>query len=126
LFDADKKLTRDLELKLDFLRQHKGQIAITREFVARMKEHGLFVERTAQVGNQQSPFQIEGVWVIDEKKLYELPDEVFLKFARQGYLALVTAHLMSLQSFGNVHQKEAENQPAVEEKAKKTTRKETV
>jgi len=106
LFDASKALTKDLEMKLDFLRQHKGQVAVTKEFVRKLQEHDLLIERVAQFGNLEKPeFQVNGVWVIDEKKLYALKDKILLDLTKKGYLALATAQLMSMQSFGELFQK---------------------
>ncbi len=118
LFDEKKSLSTDLQTKLDFLRQHRGQLTLTKAFVSRLKELNLLSEKTALFGPQSQPqFQIKGVWAVDEQKLYGLKDDQLLEFARKGYLALATAHLMSMQCFGELFRK-VNPVPQVEEKSK--------
>jgi len=100
LFTAEGEFSLELKEKLRFLQDHLNQVELGQQFTRRLQELDLLVERTAQfVNNDRSGFMVNGCWVVDEAKLYALRDEDFLPLARQGYLALATAHLLSLSNF---------------------------
>lgn len=62
-------------------------------------EKSLLVSRqlTVKLENEDEPFTINGVYLIDEKALNELPSDEFEQLRKQGLLPLIYAHLMSLQ-----------------------------
>ena len=60
-------------------------------------------------------YNIDGIYVIDEKALNELPDEDFLAFRKQGLLPLIYAHLSSLQQLRRISELQYEADKAAEE-----------
>lgn len=98
LFD-DKGEPSDLVNKLmpmlaDFQAQALQTAAMLKEF----EDAGLLTQQNLQVrlgdGREAS---VEGVWVIDEPKLRQLPDEKVLAWFKGGQLAVLHAHMLSLR-----------------------------
>jgi len=106
LFTSEGEFSSELNEKLRFLQDHLQQVSLGQQFTKRLQELDLLVERSAQfVKNDHSGFMVNGCWVIDETRLYSLKDEDLLAFTRQGYLALATAHLISLSNFSLLAEK---------------------
>jgi len=111
LFNDEGEIASELKDRLKFLQDHENQIQLTRKFVQHIRGLDLLIERTAQfLPNEKTAFQVNGCWIIDEAKLYALGDEELLKLTRQGYIALVTAHLLSLSNFTDLMKKLDRNQ----------------
>lgn len=100
LFSDDGGQTPMLKQALEFLGTYQGEIARTRRFVDRLQALDLFVPRVLEVvRNNEAPVVLKGFSVVDEARLSALGDADLLGLAREGYLALIYAHLGSL---GNV------------------------
>jgi hypothetical protein len=101
LFEASGAPSPDLESKLEFLAVQQLDIGRTRLLGAELHRLNLLTERRAQlqVANQ-TKHELTGFWIVDEAKLNALGDADLLYLVRQGYLSLVTAHLMSIENLG--------------------------
>ena len=53
----------------------------------------------------KKPLRLDGLFVIDEKKLMALDDAVVTQWFRQGYLAWAYAHLHSLGALQRLSEK---------------------
>ena len=67
-----------------------------RALVALLQEHDLLAERQVnfEIGGEQR--RLAGFKLVDEEKFAKLPDDVLLKFAKNGAMALIHHHLQSL------------------------------
>ncbi|NRQ43320.1 SapC family protein [Rheinheimera sp. YQF-2] len=88
----------------EFLTHRKQQMAeylelgqITRNFVAKLQELELIKEQVLTLNVNGEERRINGIHLLDEKKLNELSDEVFVELRKNGFLTAIYAHLMSLQ-----------------------------
>ncbi|MDP5142831.1 SapC family protein [Rheinheimera baltica] len=97
LFNADGS-------ESEFLTQRKQQMAEyvdmgqrTRTFVERLVSLELIHEQVLTLNVNNEDRRINGIFLVDEKKLNELSDDVFLELRKNGYLAAIYAQLMSLQ-----------------------------
>lgn len=84
---------------LDFCRNFEEAGMRTQSFVEELKKHNLLMDGEVaiqQEGNDQ-PFVYRGFQMIDEAKLRELRGDVLRTWNQNGMLALVYAHLFSLQ-----------------------------
>lgn len=79
--------------------QRKGQA-----FGALLKEKELLApfSLTVTQNNEKKQIPFEGLFMVDEKKLNELSDEDFLDLKKAGVLALIYAHLFSLNAISRV------------------------
>ena len=64
-----------------------------------LAEKKLLVSRTLklQYSEESRKYEIEGIFVIDEQTIKNLPDEEFRELRDRGLLAMIYAHLVSLQ-----------------------------
>jgi hypothetical protein len=103
LFDAQGSNTPFLQNALDFLNRYQIEHMRTERFCKRLVEHGLLVEMNAKAELKNgSSYLVNGLMVIDEKKLLALPDATALEVFRSGELSWVYAHLLSLPNLNNL------------------------
>ncbi len=117
LFDGQGANTPFLQNALDFLLRYQQEYLRTQSFCERLEQAGLLTEMSARADLVDGRrFTVEGLMVVDEKKLLALPDEVALSLFRSGELHLVSMHLLSLsnmrQLVDRMAQRAAAPQPA--------------
>lgn len=81
---------------LEFCKSYHAAAQQTIDFSKALVEHGLLVEREAQIdvaGKRRINFS--GFHIIDEQKLQDLSDKAFLDLRTKGYLPFIYAHLFS-------------------------------
>jgi len=98
LFDAEHKptaLLEDVRQRLDAL---ETEIQRTRAFGGLLVAEGLLqpMRFDAELPGGQK-LAVEGFMTVDEKKFAELPDAKVVEFHRNGVIALIHAHQMSLR-----------------------------
>jgi hypothetical protein len=99
LFDAQGKETAFLRNALDFLAQYQREHLRTEAFCQRLDQAGLLMEMNARADLVDGrSFTVNGLLVVDEKKLLALPDATVLGLFRSGELHLLSMHLMSLSN----------------------------
>lgn len=110
LFKEDGEKTEYMEARVQGLVQAAQQREQTAQICKLLKDKGLLV--THQVQLQHRPdgqrYNIEGIYTVDEEKFNALPDEEFLELRKQGMVALIYAHLSSLQQLRRVSAKQYE------------------
>lgn len=96
----------------DFLADRKKQMGefvefsrMTRGFCEKLKSMELIKEQVLTITIDGEPRNINGIHMIDEKKLNELDNDVFLELRKSGFLTAIYAHLMSLQHTQKLVQK---------------------
>ncbi len=111
LFTSEGGNTPFLDGAIKFLTQYQQQYARTEQFAAHLKGLDLLVNLTAKVEMKDGrQFALNGLYVVDEKKLLGLDDDAALKLYRSGELAWVYSHLLSLGNLGRL----VERVPAAE------------
>jgi hypothetical protein len=99
LFDAQGQDTPFLRNAVDFLTQYQREYLRTEAFCQRLVQAGLLREMDARADLVDGrSFTINGLLVVDEKKLMALPDAGALALFRAGELHLVSMHLASLSN----------------------------
>jgi hypothetical protein len=99
LFDAQGADTPFLKNAVEFLTRYQLEFGRTEAFCRRLEQAGLLTEMNAkaQLVDGRS-FAVNGLLVVDEKKLMALPDAVVLSLFRAGELHLISMHLASLSN----------------------------
>lgn len=104
LFGEDGANTPALNRVIQYLNLFEREYARTREFSAALKAQELFKPFVLQVMQKgQAPQRLDGLFVLDEKKLSELPDALVTEWFRKGWLGWTFAHLHSLSSLDRLN-----------------------
>ena len=99
LFDAKGGDTPFLQNALDFLSRYQAEYLRTEAFCQRLEQAGLLMEMNAKADLVDGrSFTINGLMIVDEKKLLALPDATVLSLLRSGELHLISMHLVSLSN----------------------------
>lgn len=96
LFDKEGAPSDLAKNALEFCKSYHAAASQTLEFSKAIAQQGLLIEREAQInisGNRRINFS--GFRIIDEKKLSELDDKVFIEWRAKGWLPFLYAHLFS-------------------------------
>ena len=98
LFDGEAP-TASTQGLLEFCKQFEEAGQRTQNFIAELEKHELLMdgEVAIQQEGQEQPFVYRGFKMVDEAKLRELRGDVLRTFNQSGILALIYAHLFSLQ-----------------------------
>jgi len=92
----DGKETEYLTKRKESLGNYFNSMQVTREFTKALAEKDLLIEQTLSVDINGEKVQLNGLFLVDEKKLNELSDEDHLALRKRGFLAPIYAHLGSL------------------------------
>ena len=99
LFEDGEPSEKTREIQA-FLQDYLVQIRQTREFGAMLLREGLLKQIDAQANMESGKsYALNGMLVVDEQKLTRMADADLVKLFRNGSLALVYAHLLSLRNF---------------------------
>ncbi len=95
-FDASGQPTELSNNALEFCKSYHAAAQQTMAFSQELAESGLLVERQAEIKlHDDKKINFSGFKIIDEKKLAELNDEIFLNWRKKGWLSYIYAHLFS-------------------------------
>jgi len=100
---ADGKPTNLTNDALQFCAAFQNDLVVTQAFSAALAEHNLLIDRQANATlTDGRRYGMQGFRIVDPKVFQALPDEVVVDWHRKGWLALVHAHLVSLDRFANL------------------------
>jgi hypothetical protein len=99
LFSEGGADTPMLTEMLEFLHQYRLHTHQTGMFVKQLRRLDLLIPRVINgVTQAGAPFAMDGFSVVDEQRLHALNDAHLLALARDGHLACIHAHLISLSN----------------------------
>lgn len=97
LFNEDGTDSDFLKARTNALGEAIQQAQMTKMFVKELVEMDLLISQTLSMTLEGKPREINGIYIVNEKKLHELSDEQFIELRKKGLLPGIYAHLMSLQ-----------------------------
>lgn len=99
LFDDKGEPSEFVRQVMPMLADFQAQARITADIARKLDEAGLLAPQNLQVrlGDGREAV-VEGVWVVDEAKLRQLPDDKILAWFKGGELTVVHAHMLSLRN----------------------------
>ena len=83
LFDEDGKPTAFLEQRRNDLERYYQEGQVTAGFVSLLAEEGLLTSQSLTMDLEGDKGRVDGIYLVDEKKLRELPDDKVLDFNRE-------------------------------------------
>ncbi len=110
IFNDDGTETAWMQEVKEFLVRVFQQEEMTKVFVAKLDELGLLQPQTLSIKRTDSDKNIDvsGFYIVDRKKLEELPDDQYLELRKNGGLEIIYHHLMSLDSLDKLLRKKNE------------------
>lgn len=113
LFEADGQPAEALKRAMHFLERFEAEAQRTRIFSARIAELDLLREMKADATLPDgATLSVDGFYVVDDKKLNELPDADVLELHRTGMLNLLNMHLVSLGTMRHMVERKAQRAAA--------------
>lgn len=110
LFDENGEKTEYMEARVEGLIQAAQLREQTNQVCRLLHEKGLLTTHIVQLQHRPDgqKYSIDGIYTVDENKLNELSDEDFLELRKSGILALIYAHLTSLQQLRRISERQYE------------------
>ncbi|MXP14391.1 multidrug transporter [Altererythrobacter confluentis] len=99
LFDAEGKPSEGTNEILQFCERFEEAGVRTKAFIDELTKHELLMDgeiAISQTDNQENPFVYRGFQMIDQEKLREVRGDVLRTWNQNGLMALIHAHLFSL------------------------------
>ena len=99
LFDNTGEPTELARSILNTLGEFQAQAKVTQVILGKLDEAQLLSQQSLQVrlGDGRNAV-VDGVWIVDEKKLRDIPDDKILAWFKGGELTAVHAHMLSLRN----------------------------
>ncbi len=95
-FDKDSKPTQLAQNALEFCKSYHAAAQQTLQFSQALNDSGILVERQAEINiGDGKKINFAGFRIIDEKKLAELDEAIFLDWRKKGWIPFLYAHLFS-------------------------------
>lgn len=107
LFDETGEPSEFLNQMLALSDSYARDARTSDAFMARIVELDLLRAISVEVKTDGKSYGWSDLLAIDEGKLAALPDDALLSLARNGYLAAIHSHLLSLQSFRDLQARES-------------------
>jgi len=102
LFDENGNETEFLVKQKEAMGTYLEQEHLTRSFTKELNDKGYLTQRQINVTVNEQKYNVDGVYIIDEKKIEELSDEDFLDLRKRGLLTPIYTHLLSMRQMNNL------------------------
>jgi hypothetical protein len=108
LFSDDGEETEYLANRKKSLISYVEHEQITKAFIDELTKLELLRSQNINVKVGEQEFNLNGLFIVDEKKLAALSDEEFLSLRKRGFLGPIYAHLGSMHQVNNLIRKQAD------------------
>lgn len=98
LFDSQGEPTELAKSVLQLLADFQTQAQRSSAIAQQLEQAGLLMQQNLQVRLGERSAVVEGVWIVDEVKLRELPDDKIVTWFKGGEMAVIHAHMLSLRN----------------------------
>jgi hypothetical protein len=98
LFDSKGEPTELAKSVLQLLADFQTQAQRSSAIAQQLEQAGLLTQQNLQVRLGERSAVVEGVWIVDEVKLRELPDDKIVAWFKGGEMAVIHAHMLSLRN----------------------------
>ncbi len=97
LFEQDGTETGYLVKRKNILGQYYENSLITESFVKHLADKDLLTEQTLSLTLNNGKVDMNGIYLVDQEKLQNLPADDFLMLRSKNYLLPIYAHINSLR-----------------------------
>lgn len=117
LFDDKGQPTDIVKGVMNLLAEFQGQAKLSEGVIQKFEDAGLLMQQNLEVrlGNGRNAV-VEGVWIIDEKKMRELPDDKILSWFKGGELTAMNAQMLSLRNLVPLLERDKPEEAAANDK----------
>lgn len=104
LFKEDGEKSDYLQQRIESVSFVAQQVAQTQAICKFFDEKELLITKQIQLQYRPdgTPYNIDGIYTVDETKLNEMSDEDFMDLRKRGLVAMIYAHLTSLQQLRRI------------------------
>lgn len=103
LFKKSGDISDALKQSIDFVSLYDKEMKTTQVVAQEIKASGILEAKEIRVNNEsESKVLVNGFCVIDEEKLNKLDKEILQRWEKNGIMALIKAHLTSLENIQNL------------------------
>lgn len=96
LFDSNGEPTEVVENVKRYLSELQQMEVFTKEFCQFISEHNLYTPLNMRVRDNNKVKNVTGCYVVNEERLNNLSDSLFLDIKKRNYIAAIYSHLTSL------------------------------
>ncbi len=99
LFDDEAKPTEATQNILQFCEHFEGAGQRTKAFIDELKKHDLLMDGEIAISQQEAPdkpFVYRGFQMVNQEKLQDMRGDILREWNKNGMLALIYSHIMSL------------------------------
>lgn len=99
LFDDEAKPTETTQNILQFCEHFEGAGQRTKAFIDELKKHDLLMDGEIAISQQDAPdkpFVYRGFQMVNQEKLQDMRGDILREWNKNGMLALIYSHIMSL------------------------------
>ncbi|MDN3653231.1 SapC family protein [Thalassotalea ponticola] len=107
LFNDDGQETEYMSKRKEALVRFYEHSHMTKAFTKELVERDLLVAQNLNVDVNGEKIQINGLYIVNEKKLNEMADEEFVTLRQRGMLGPIYSHLTSVHQIRRLAQKKA-------------------
>lgn len=108
LFEENGDETEYLAKRKEAMASYLEHSHITRMFTKELADKDLLVQQNLEIDLNGEKIAINGLYLVNEKKLNELSDEEYLELRKRGFLGPIFAHLNSMHQVHRLVQKKAQ------------------
>ena len=112
LFDDEGKETEHLTKRKESLISYIEQEQVTIAFIEAIDKLELIQPRNLKVNVKGKEISLNGIYMVDEKKLNELSDEDYIELRKKGYIAAIYAQLSSINQINKLVERQAKRMTA--------------
>ncbi len=99
LFNEDGEPTKVLENVQNFLKAYNQDVDLTLQMVKEIEDSDILKPMNLKITKGNAGRNIRGFRVVDAKKLVTLEDKVLARWVKKGIIAMIYAHLFSINNF---------------------------
>jgi putative transposase len=99
IFEKEGVLSKEIKPKVDLIQKLDIDILNAKRLIAKLKELDVLDKREFRVKtDNKEVVLLKDFYVVNEKRFFNLDDEVLLKFTKDGVVSLIQAHINSISN----------------------------